>query len=563
MTKSKTILGVCALLASSLPMLAADQPTPTKSSAVLFGAGRVTRSITAPPYGLHEANPARLSAKPHFNGGTDGAIKNQEPFSAEFSLNYHVLGVGNGFPGYTVPDAPPDTTMAVGDTEILQWVNTEYADFNKSTGAIIQLNGQNFTEGNTIWANLIPGSACANSNDGDIIVKFDRAAHRWLMTQNVFSSPYFVCVAISQTATFSDNLWFAYQFNVPNHGFPDYPKWGVWSNSGASDGYYQTWEDFGPGGSSDSGPVACGYHRTKMLAGDPSAEQICFHLTITPQFQDHLVPADRYSPTAPPATENEFFVGSLGDVDNSHMSLYEMQINDWTTGNITFSGDQNSILLPIATFVPACNGQYGGACVPQKGITDLVDSLGDRVMYPFVYWEDRPSLTATATPPLPAPVQHWYFGHDVTGSSAQNAFRWYEVTANLHTVHANQLAVFQQQTYEGSPADTQWRWMGSMSRDNKDDLLVCYSESSGNTFPAIACAGRKVGDPLGTLSAEVFSVQGTGSQPDTSNRWGDYSTVAIDPTDNCTLYYTTEYYMLTQRFDWSTDISSWKFPNCQ
>ena len=566
MTKMKVMgiamLAVGALLLCSLPMAAADSPQASVQHATAFGVGHVTQAYQPTVWGLHQANPVRRIPKPTANQGTDQAIQHSEPFSAEFNMGYHVLGVGNGFPGYTVPDAPPDTTLAVGGTEVVQWVNVSYADFNKATGAIIPINGLDSTEGNTVWHNLIPGSLCANNNDGDIIVKYDRAAQRWLIMQNVFTSPYAVCVAISQTATFSDNLWYAYQFPVLNAGFPDYPKWGVWSTGGASDGYYQAWNDFGPGGSGFLGAVVCGYDRAKMLAGDPSAEQICNLFSINPNYQDSLLPADRDSPIPPPSSEDEFFIGSLGDIDNSHFSLYSMHINNWATGSASYTGDGDSQLLSVATFNPACNGNYGGDCVPQAGTTSLLDSLGDRLMYRFAYWEDQPPANATATPPLPAPAQHWYFNHDVTGSSSQNAVRWYELTSNLRTVPVTSLIVFQQGTYEGSPADAQWRWMGSLTTDNKHDILVGYSESSSSTHPAIYVAGRKSTDPLGQLSAEVLSVQGNGSQPSTANRWGDYSTMAIDPSDNCTFFYTTEYYMVTQQFDWSTDVSSWKFPNC-
>jgi len=379
----------------------------------------------------------------------------------------------------------------------------------------------------------------------------------------VFSSPYAVCVAVSQTATFSDNLWYAYQFPVVNNGFPDYPKWGVWSNGGVGDGYYQAWNNFGPGGSGYQGPVICGYDRPKMLAGDPTAEQICHQFGITPQYQDSLLPADRDSPVAPPATEDEFWIGSLGDVDNSHMSLYSMHINSWASGSATITGDQNSQLLNIATFTPACNGNYGGACVPQQGTSDKLDSLGDRLMYRFAYWEDQVQASVHATPPIPPPVQHWYVSWDVTNNSGANAVRWMEITANVRTVPPTSLQVFQQGTYSGSPSDSLWRWMGSLTRDKVQDILVGYSVSSSTMHPAIAVAGRVFTDPQGTLSPDAFAVNGNGSQPDTSNRWGDYSTMSIDPTDNCTFYYTTEYYNVTQTFDWSTDISSWKFSNCQ
>jgi len=184
-----------------------------------------------------------------------------------------------------------------------------------------RLNGQDFASGNTVWHNLLPGTLCANRNadNGQLLVKFDRAAQRWVLTQNVFTSPYAVCIAISQTATFADNLWYAYQFPVAQNGFPDYSKWGVWSNGGPNDGYFQTWNNFGPGGTGYVGPVMCGYDRAKLLAGDASAEQICFQLTAN---ESSLLPADTDSPVGPPATEDEFFIGSVGAVDNSHLSVY-------------------------------------------------------------------------------------------------------------------------------------------------------------------------------------------------------------------------------------------------
>ena len=104
--------------------------------------------------------------------------------------------------------------------------------------------------------------------------------------------------------------------------------------------------------------------------------------------------------------------------------------------------------------------------------------------------------------------------------------------------------------------------MGSIAKDKVGDILVGYSESSAHTYPSIAVAGRTVDDAPGTLESEVSVIRGTGSQPYTSNRWGDYSSVRID-RDGCTFWYTTEYYMVTQQFDWSTRIASAKFANCR
>ena len=513
-------------------------------------------------------NSARPSLR-HAGAFAAGGIQSAQPYtmpppamplafvpSSEFNLVYHVLGVGNGFPNFTSPGGVPNTTLAVGGSEVVQVAGESYADFQKSTGAIIPLNGQDSTLGNTVWQSLLPGTLCANHNDGELLVKFDRAAARWVLTQNVFTSPYAVCIAVSQTATFSDNLWFAYQFPVVQNGFPDSPKFGVWSSGGTSDGDFQTWNNFGPGGTGFVGPVMCGYHRAKLLAGDPSAEQICFQLTTS---EDSLLPADVDSPVPPPGTEDEFFIGSVDDVDNSHLSLYSMHINDWSSGSATMTGLNNSQLISVAPYTGACNGQFGGNCVPQDGGGDL-PSFGDRLMYRFAYWDDRPSATVTAAPPTPPPLQHWLVNFSVESPTGQIGPRWFEFTASHRTVPVTSLNVFQQGTYAGSPADTSYRWMGSIARDNVEDILLGYSTVSTAMHPSIAVAGRKYTDTLGMLSAEQFSVAGGG--PAFASGWGTYSTMAIDPSDNCTFFFTTEYYMASAS-SWSTDISSWKFLNCR
>ncbi len=150
----------------------------------------------------------------------------------------------------------------------------------------------------------------------------------------------------------------------------------------------------------------------------------------------------------------------------------------------------------------------------------------------------------------------------MSGSSAQNAVRWYEITANLRTVPVTSLNVFQQGTYEGTAGRCPVALDGFADPDNKHDILVGYSESSSSTHPAIYVAGRKSGRSAGpTLRGSALG-PGQRLAADTANRWGDYSTMAIDPSDNCTFFYTTEYYMVTQQFDWSTDISRWNFPTC-
>ena len=547
MSKEKMIATSCLalsfLMLCSLPLAAQDSVNHARRFAVSEPMGELAKQPQSPNYGFHEANPVRRIAKPFLGQAVDPAEQSSTATpEANYSVGANFLGVGNGFPNYSVPDAPPDTNMAVGDTQVVQWVNTSYTVCSKTSpyacGPAI--------EGNTLWTKL--GGICAANNDGDIISQWDVQAHRWLLAQNVFAGTYGVCVAISTTndATGTYNL---YEFPVVANGFPDYPKWGVWVNN-----YGETWNNFGPGGGGYVGPVLCAYNRTKMLAGDKTAEQICHQYPNSPE--DSLLPADLDSPTLPPTGEDQFAIGSVGDVDNSHLSLYSVHINnpsDWTKG-ATFTGDGNSQLLTVATYTGACGGAFGGACVPQKGITDKVDSLGDRLMYRFAYWNDGSGGT-----------QHWLVNFDVAASGGQNGVRWMEITAPESNVPPTSLSIFQQGTYA---PDGNWRWMGSLARDKMGDILVGYSESCGDScpggkamYPSIFVAGRTPGDALGTLEPELLLVAGAGSQPDTANRWGDYSSMRIDQ-DGCTFWYTTEYYKVTQNFDWSTQIGSFSFAGC-
>ena len=253
----------------------------------------------------------------------------------------------------------------------------------------------------------------------------------------------------------------------------------------------------------------------------------------------------------PPTGQDEFYIGGVGAVDNAHLSVYSFHVDFVNSANSVVTGMNNSQLVPIANFNPSCSGQYIAACVPQKDITDMVDSLGDRLMYRFAYYND--------TSTFPSPKQHWFVNFDVTASGGQGAVRWMEFTTAQSVVHATALAIQQQSTFA---PDSNWRWMGSLARDMNNDVLLGYSESSSNMYPSIFIAGRTPGDTPGTLEGEIQVVAGAGSQPDTGNRWGDYSAMRIDPVDGYTFWYTTEFYMVTNVFDWSTQIASAKFSGC-
>jgi hypothetical protein len=455
----------------------------------------------------------------------DGALQTHPGPLVSATVGLNLLGVGNGFPGYSVPDAPPDVNLAVGDTQVVQWVNVSYAVFNKSTGAIIA----GPIAGNAFWSGF--GGPCQTSNSGDIIPQWDKVAHRWFMTQNVFSSPYMTCIAISTTP---DATGTYFRFAYPQPGFPDYPKWGLWP-----DAYYQSQNNFGPSGSGFVGAYVCAYDRTKLLAGNSTAQQICFQAS---SFDDSLLPGDLDSAaTPPPSGEQEVYVGSI---DNGTPNVYEYLFHvDFTTpANSTFTGAGGTMPIPgVASFSLACGGF--SACIPQRGVTDLLDSLGDRLMYRLAYRN------------FSGDHQTWLVSHSVTAGSSVGE-RWYEFRA---PVNSTSLSVFQQGTFA---PDSNYRWMGSIAMDSAQDIALGYSVSSSSVFPSISYTGRVATDPAGTMESEASIVSGSGSQPDTSNRWGDYTSMALDAADDCTFWYTAEYYMVTASFDWSTRLASIKFPNC-
>jgi hypothetical protein len=143
----------------------------------------------------------------------------------------------------------------------------------------------------------------------------------------------------------------------------------------------------------------------------------------------------------------------------------------------------------------------------------------------------------------------------VGSGNSQAAIRWYEIR-NLSTTPT----IYQQSTYA---PDTDNRWMGSMAMDQAGDIALGYSVSSGTISPSIRYTGRLAGDPLGTLpQGEAILIAGAGSQTSSLNRWGDYSMMAVDPTDDCTFWYTQEYYATTSSAGWQTRIGSFKFQSC-
>jgi hypothetical protein len=181
--------------------------------------------------------------------------------------------------------------------------------------------------------------------------------------------------------------------------------------------------------------------------------------------------------------------------------------------------------------------------VPQAGTAETLDTLSDRPMYRLAYrvYSDHASMVVN---------------HSVTAGSAVGV-RWYELRSPLSP--SPSFSVYQQGTFA---PDSTYRWMGSAAMDISGNLAIGYSASSSSINPALRYTGRNAGDPLNTLQAESSILIGTGSQTTGLSRWGDYAALRIDPTDDCTFWFSTEYEKTNGTFNWSTRIGSFKFTNC-
>jgi hypothetical protein len=332
---------------------------------------------------------------------------------------------------------------------------------------------------------------------------------------------YHECVAISKTDDASGQ-YYVYDFLLSMTKFEDYPKFGHWP-----DAYYMTTNQFDTTstvGAVFEGAGMFAFERAKMLSGLPDS-------------------AAGGSPN--------YFIEVDDPTNNNPLGGYALNIFqvhvDWTNLLSTTFGlaGQPNASLPVSVFArPQCTDGKG-TCVPQKSTGQQVDAIGDRIMFRLAYrnFGDREALvlnhTVVVTPT---------FG-----------IRWYELRSPGLAP-----AIYQSGTYA---PDSLYRWMGSIAMDHKGDIALGFSTSSATAFPSIAYAGRLVTDTLGMLTqGEAVLYAGGGSQTFPLGRWGDYTDLTVDPRDDCTFWYTNEYYAATDPTglgaDRQTRIGSFRFPSC-
>lgn len=466
---------------------------------------------------------------------TDSAVSN----SVVHGL---VTTPGLNFEGIDAPSSGPvnplpDPNGAVGSTQYVQVVNTYYAVFDKSSGALL-LGPRPLV---SLWSGT--GTPCATSGQGDPIVEYDKLAGRWVISHHaaIGSTPGasgyqgYECIAVSSTSD-ATGSYVAYCFPVSSY-WPDYPKMGFWP-----DAYYFSYDLLGGSQWGFVGAMACAYDRNAMLQGK-TATSVCFQLPSTSG--NRLLPADLE--LCPPCTagsilpnpgEPDFFMNLASSFTG--LNLYKFHVDFQNPQNSTFTGPT---LVGTARYTPACLTGYH-LCIPQLGTANFLDVSGGAGLPPVGLMHRLSYRRIPGGPEVLLAVH----------SIAPNAqIRWYEIR-NPNVVPW----VYQQGTF--SP-DSNFRWNASIAMDQAGDIAVGYAVSGPSMYPAIRYTGRVPSDPPDTLETEASIMEGSGSET-AGHGWGDYSSMSIDPEDDCTFWYTGEYLKTSGGSNWSTRIASFKFPSC-
>ena len=487
----------------------------------------------------------------------DGALQMRGSFGPALqipatSANFEGLSNQDNFNIFGFRVNPPDPNGAVGPNHYVEMINLVFGVYSK-TGTL--LLGP--VDTGTLWA----GFAIPDCTDpsGDPIVLYDQLADRWLLTQFTTRGPiYYDCVAISTTGD-PTGSYYRYAFST-DVNFPDYPKYGVWTDS-----YVITTREFGP--TTQYGIGVYGLEKNKMINGQP-ARNVHFFIdgtnpALLPLVGDGLLPAyidGKQKPmtdTAVPLVGTQDDGGPYGATFDA-INIWDLLVKWRSTPIATLSLNTQ---LPTAAFdsiypcgvVPGSLPPSSRDCLPEPGITD-----GSRFL-DILSYRQRPTwrLAYRNFKAYEALVTN----QSVEATPSVAGVRWYEIRRTGATY-----SLFQQGTY--APGDGVHRWMGSIAQDQNGNMALGYSVVNGvDVYPGIRYTGRLAGDAPGQMTlGEATIIDGSGVQRTTNSRWGDYTSMNVDPTDDCTFWYLNEYYTLAGQLSstagWQTRIASFKFPSC-
>lgn len=453
------------------------------------------------------------------------------------------IAVGQGF-------LPPDTNGDVGPNHYVQTVNVTFRIWDKAGNPLTPVASLN-----TLFGPL--GGACGGSEDGDPIVLYDQLADRWLISQfcTVANPNNHQLIAISKTGD-PTGSYYLYDFMMPNNKFNDYPHFGMWP-----DAYYMTDNQFNQAGTAFLQDGVFAFDRNKLLHGDPTASFIYFDTAVLfppgtgingTDGIGGMLAADMDGYIPPPVGAPNPFVyfqaGEDAGEPGDQLRIFDFHADFTTPANSTFTERTGSPLV-VAAFdpIPVPNSRN---VVPQPAPAtagSFLDAISDRLMFRLSYRNFGSNETLVMNHTVNA----------ATNPVFRAGVRWYQLN---RATPAGAFTIGEQQTW--APADTEHRWMGSAANNFQGDLAVAFSTSSLTVFPSIRYAARLGTDTPGTglAQGETSIIAGAGSQTSTSGRWGDYSDLTVDPSDDCTFWYTQEYYPVSSEpgnttAPWHTRIS--------
>ena len=456
-----------------------------------------------------------------------------------------------------------DHNGAVGTLQYMEWVNSYYQAWNKTTWAPVWSSPQ---AGDTPWENA-GMSNCYGNGGGEGYIEFDQQASRWVIAKRAgpATNVYYYCIAVSTSADLTTANWYTYQFDltsvlgVNSFGdvyYPDWPKFATWI-----DGYYASFDLEDPDNSfQEIGVVACVFESTNMLINGTVREFQCFSNpspipTNGALYLAHsLIPADIDGTTLPPTGRHEYFVSIQNPTANgkattsTKLNLWNFHVNWTSPSKSSFTKSQ----LTVTSYEPGCydvTNVTDTVCVsePSSSSTgNYVDSIGDRLMPRMAY---RNFGT----------YQSFLVSHTIqvgTGTNQQTGVRWYELRGSGNP------ALYQSGTVTNGSSI--YRFTPSIAQDVSGNAAVGYSVSGTGLHPGIRAAYWS----LGTLNAtptELTLYNGVGDE-ENSNHWGNLTSMNLDPSDGCTFWYVNQYYQANEiggETNWDTRIAHFKLSSCK
>jgi hypothetical protein len=477
-----------------------------------------------------------------------------------------------------------DPNGAVGQKQYLEYVNSAIQAYDKSSGAAIW---QTPIPIQNLWANNPP---CYISSGGtpyiqlDVAIAYDKLAGlsdptqgRWVIAAHTSNqTAYYLCLAVSSGDDLTQATWGAYSFQLQNPtnpvlpaGFqPDWPRLGIWPN-----GYYVAFDTINIAANEEEGTIVCAFDRPDIINNPGSIlPAACVNISTSPNLDlgHSLIPADFDGTTAPPSNRDEFMV-SIQNPPDDGVTLTSNTLNLWdfqlvwgaTSGTLTYTPQQ--ITLPSSdVYTPGCylyapDNPTLTNCVlepPSSGQEQIIDSVGDRLMPRFAYrnFGTYESYLVSHT------VQTGPGSSGTTPMAYQTGVRWYEMQYSGSP--NNTLVLNQSGTI--NPDTTTFRFLPSISQDKAGDAAVGYSTSGplGDQFPGIDFSYWSLTNQTAPTEVPIFQGQGEELSPSNNNvgKWGSYSSMTIDPSDDCTFWYVNEYFF--DNTSWRTRIANFAIPGC-